>query len=66
MTLDPKLLEILACPEDKGPLLWFPDELHRTIVGIHVQKLYFRIFSSNASCYFSPKDTSLHDVCFIY
>ena len=26
MTLDPKLLEILACPEDKGPLLWFPDE----------------------------------------
>ena len=23
MTLDPKLLEILACPEDKGPLLWF-------------------------------------------
>ncbi|HCW01453.1 MAG: Trm112 family protein [Acidimicrobiales bacterium] len=26
MTLDPKLLEILACPEDKGPLLWFADE----------------------------------------
>ena len=26
MTLDPKLLEILACPEDKGPLLWIPDE----------------------------------------
>ena len=26
MTLDPKLLEILACPEDKGPLLWFSDE----------------------------------------
>ncbi len=26
MTLDPKLLEILACPEDKGPLFWFPDE----------------------------------------
>ncbi|HEV3449600.1 MAG TPA: Trm112 family protein [Acidimicrobiia bacterium] len=26
MTLDPKLLEILACPEDKGPLLYFPDE----------------------------------------
>ena len=24
--LDPKLLEILACPEDKGPLLYFPDE----------------------------------------
>lgn len=28
MTLDPMLLEILACPEDKGPLLWFADE-HR-------------------------------------
>ena len=26
MTLDPKLLEILACPEDKGPLLYFQDE----------------------------------------
>jgi len=26
MTLDPLLLEILACPEDKGPLLYFPDE----------------------------------------
>ena len=26
MTLDPKLLDILACPEDKGPLLYFPDE----------------------------------------
>ena len=26
MTLDPMLLEILACPEDKGPLLWFADE----------------------------------------
>ena len=25
-TLDPRLLEILACPEDKGPLLYFPDE----------------------------------------
>jgi len=25
MTLDPKLLEILACPEDKGPLLYFAD-----------------------------------------
>lgn len=23
MPLDPKLLEILACPEDKGPLLYF-------------------------------------------
>ena len=26
MTLDPKLLEILACPKDKGPLLYFADE----------------------------------------
>ena len=26
MTLDPKLLEILACPEDKGPLLYIDDE----------------------------------------
>jgi uncharacterized protein YbaR (Trm112 family) len=26
MTLDPQLLEILACPEDKGPLLYFADE----------------------------------------
>ncbi|MCP4435855.1 MAG: Trm112 family protein [Actinomycetia bacterium] len=24
--LDPRLLEILACPEDKGPLLYFEDE----------------------------------------
>ena len=37
MSLDPLLLEVLACPEDKGPLLYFPDEetlynprLHRT------------------------------------
>jgi uncharacterized protein YbaR (Trm112 family) len=26
MALDPKLLAILACPEDKGPLLYFADE----------------------------------------
>lgn len=26
MALDPQLLEILACPEDKGPLLYFKDE----------------------------------------
>lgn len=26
MALDPKLLEILACPKDKGPLLYFSDE----------------------------------------
>jgi uncharacterized protein YbaR (Trm112 family) len=26
MALDPQLLDILACPEDKGPLLYFDDE----------------------------------------
>jgi uncharacterized protein YbaR (Trm112 family) len=26
VSLDPRLLEILACPEDKGPLLYFADE----------------------------------------
>jgi len=26
MTLDSRLLEILACPTDKGPLLYFSDE----------------------------------------
>ena len=26
MTLDPLLPTILACPEDKGPLLYFEDE----------------------------------------
>jgi uncharacterized protein len=26
MALDPQLLEILACPEDKGPLYYFQDE----------------------------------------
>ena len=26
MTLAPALLEILACPEDKGPLYYLPDE----------------------------------------
>ncbi len=26
MALDPQLLDILACPEDKGPLLYFSDE----------------------------------------
>ena len=26
MALDPMLVEILACPEDKGPLLYFQDE----------------------------------------
>jgi uncharacterized protein len=26
MGLDPLLLDVLACPVDKGPLLWFEDE----------------------------------------
>ncbi len=26
MTLDPRLLEILACPDDKGPLYYLDDE----------------------------------------
>jgi uncharacterized protein YbaR (Trm112 family) len=26
MALDPLLLEVLACPLDKAPLLWFADE----------------------------------------
>jgi len=26
VALDPQLLAILACPEDKGPLLYFVDE----------------------------------------
>ena len=26
MALDAQLLDILACPEDKGPLLYFEDE----------------------------------------
>ncbi len=26
MTLDPLLVSVLACPEDKGPLLYFADE----------------------------------------
>ena len=26
MALDPQLLEIPACPDDKGPLLYFADE----------------------------------------
>jgi uncharacterized protein YbaR (Trm112 family) len=26
VALDPQLIEILACPEDKGPLLYFVDE----------------------------------------
>jgi len=26
MSLDPLLLDLVACPVDRGPLLWFEDE----------------------------------------
>jgi uncharacterized protein len=38
MALDPKLLEILACPEDKGPLLYFADE--QTLYNPRLQRRY--------------------------
>jgi len=38
MTLDPQLLEILACPEDKGPLLYFVDE--DTLYNPRLQRRY--------------------------
>jgi len=38
MALDPRLLEILACPEDKGPLLYFPDE--RSLYNQRLKRRY--------------------------
>ena len=38
MAVDPKLLEILACPEDKGPLLYFPDE--QTLYNPRLKRSY--------------------------
>ena len=38
MPLDPKLLEILACPEDKGPLLYFADE--QSLYNPRLQRRY--------------------------
>jgi uncharacterized protein YbaR (Trm112 family) len=38
MALDPLLLEILACPEDKGPLLYFEDE--GTLYNPRLQRRY--------------------------
>jgi uncharacterized protein YbaR (Trm112 family) len=38
MTLDPQLLEILACPEDKGPLLYFKDE--RALYNPRLKRIY--------------------------
>jgi uncharacterized protein YbaR (Trm112 family) len=38
MALDPRLLEILACPEDKGPLLYFTDE--RSLYNPRLKRRY--------------------------
>ena len=38
MALDPRLLEILACPEDKGPLLYLADE--DTLYNPRLQRRY--------------------------
>ena len=38
MTLDSRLLEILACPVDKGPLLYFADE--SALYNPRLQKRY--------------------------
>ena len=38
MALDPQLLEILACPEDKGPLLYFEDE--QTLYNPRLKRKY--------------------------
>jgi uncharacterized protein YbaR (Trm112 family) len=38
MALDPKMLEILACPEDKGPLLYFEDE--QTLYNPRLKRRY--------------------------
>ncbi len=46
MTLDPKLLEILACPEDKGPLLYFDDENFLYNDRLHRRYLIKEIFQS--------------------
>ncbi len=40
MTLDPRLLEILACPDCKGPLVLIPDS---TVLGCDHCRLKFRI-----------------------
>ena len=44
MTLDSRLLEILACPVDKGPLLYFADEA--SLYNPRLQKRY-RIHEGN-------------------
>lgn len=39
MSLDAKLLEILACPEDKGPLLYFQDQ--QVLYNPRLRRKYF-------------------------
>lgn len=39
MALDAKLLEILACPEDKGPLLYFAEE--QVLYNPRLHRKYF-------------------------
>ncbi|MGB2758065.1 MAG: Trm112 family protein [Acidimicrobiia bacterium] len=39
MALDAKLLEILACPQDKGPLLYFQEE--QILYNPRLQRKYF-------------------------
>ena len=36
--LDPRLLEILACPEDKGPLFYLEDE--ESLVNLRLRRRY--------------------------
>lgn len=38
MALDAQLLEILACPEDKGPLLYFEDE--NVLYNVRLKRAY--------------------------
>lgn len=38
MALDPRLLDILACPEDKGPLLYF--EAEQSLYNPRLQRRY--------------------------
>ena len=38
MPLDPQLLALLACPEDKGPLLYFADE--QTLYNPRLRRRY--------------------------
>ncbi len=38
MPLDPMLLEILACPEDKGPLFYLKDE--NSLYNPRLQRIY--------------------------